>query len=312
MAFKPVLFLIFWFIKPSRGADETCSESQCKLVIARNDLPSEFRSKSTEDGVRMVYLNLKVAGNESSNPLHSYDKFQPTKWTWARDISEPMLSFSFRYQVLSLGILSNQVRNMKVLLNEEPSGCLANLTSSCKDLVVGRTRLEKVVTNSTTNRPQQSLQDVVCVRVIKRDLDIVDWLGTLYYGNVHYQCCNQEKRGNETVVRCELPVIESKWLTFFYRVLDIVTVFAYLFWPDFLILLPGCLFKFENNGENDGFRPISENVTSDQIPVDDLNPVTFPTLMNKCVQHFPPSGPIKCNGQDEQRPTQNSKLVFCR
>lgn len=155
---------------------------------------------------------------------------------------------------------------MEVVLNEEPTGCLAKLTSSCKDRVIGRTLLNKVVKNASSNPPRQSMEDVVCVRVIKRDLDIVDRLGTLYYGNVHYQCCNEEKRGNQSLVWCELPVIESKWLTFFYRVLDIVTIFAYLFWPDFLILLPDCLFRFENN-ENDGFSPITENAAkSDEFP----------------------------------------------
>ncbi|KAJ7386787.1 hypothetical protein OS493_006815 [Desmophyllum pertusum] len=144
MALKPVLFLIFWLLKSCHGTNKkSCNETQCKLVIAGNDLPSEFRPKSTEDGVRMVYLNLKV-GNNSYNPLQSYDKFQPNKWSWARDIGEPMLSFSYQYQVLSLGLLSNQVRNMKVLLNEEPTGCLANLTSSCKDIVVGRTLLQDI------------------------------------------------------------------------------------------------------------------------------------------------------------------------
>ncbi|KAJ7372899.1 hypothetical protein OS493_016830 [Desmophyllum pertusum] len=288
MALKPVLFLIsfFWLLKPCHGANKKCNETKCKLVIAGNDLPSEFGSKSTEDGVRLVYLNLKV-GNNSYNPLQSYDKFQPNKWSWARNIGEPMLSFSYQYQVLSLGLLSNQVRNMEVLLNEEPTGCLANLTSSCKDIVVGRTLLQKIAPKAA--RGSLHSEDVVCVSVIKRDLDTLGWLGTLYYGNVEYHCCNAEdKRGNATLIQCELPVKESKWLKFFYRALDIVTIFAYLFWPDFLILLPDCLFKFENK-ENDGFSPITENVILDhtEIPVDDLSPITCPTFMNKCVQRFP-------------------------
>ena len=52
-----VVFLCLWMLKPSLG--ENCSEHTCKLILDRKDLPVEFLSLSSEDGVRMVYLHLK-------------------------------------------------------------------------------------------------------------------------------------------------------------------------------------------------------------------------------------------------------------
>lgn len=214
MGFKAVFFLIFWLIKSTIGANETCSETQCKLLIDGNDISAEFRSKSSEHGVRMVYLHLNV-GNKSYNPLQSHDRFFPNKWTWARDVGEPMLFFSYQYQVLSLGLLKNQVRTMKVALNDEPRGCLANLTSSCKDLVVSRTLLEKVTHDSNSLLHSE---DVVCVSVVQREMD---WLTAWYYGNVEYRCCKKEKQENGTVMQCDLPIKEDKWLSLFYHELTI-------------------------------------------------------------------------------------------
>jgi len=68
MEVKVVLFLIFWLLKSTLGTNETCAETQCKLLVDGNDLTTEFQSKTSEDGVRMVYLQLNV-GNESYNPF---------------------------------------------------------------------------------------------------------------------------------------------------------------------------------------------------------------------------------------------------
>ena len=124
----------------------------------------EFQSKSSEDGVRMVYLHLNVIGKEIYNPLQSYDRFLPSRWAWARGVDEPMLYFSYQYQVLSLGLLKNQVRDMEVTLSDEPRGCVAGLTSSCKDIIVGTTLLKKVTDVSVS--PLLS-EDVGCVSVVK-------------------------------------------------------------------------------------------------------------------------------------------------
>lgn len=187
MGFKAVLFLTFWLLESSLGANETFSKTQCKLLLDGQDISAQFRSKSSEHGVRMVYFHLSI-GNESYNPLQSYDRFLPNRWTWARGVGEPMLSFSYQYQVLSLGLLRNQVRSMDIRLRDEPRGCLANLTSSSKDIVVARTLLEKVIEDSNSTSHSK---DVVCNSVIQRDMD---WLTAWYYGNVEYRCCRRQHR----------------------------------------------------------------------------------------------------------------------
>ncbi|XP_078357360.1 uncharacterized protein LOC144642253 [Oculina patagonica] len=249
MGFKAALLLIFWLSKSTLGAiNETYSETHCKLVTDGNDVSTEFRTKSSEHGVRMVYLHLNV-GNESYNPLQSYDRFLPSRWTWARGVDEPMLSFSYQYQVLSLGLLRNQVRSTKVALSDEPRGCLANLTSTSKDIVVARTLLEKVIDDHDSNSPLPS-EDVVCVSVVQRSMDK---LTALYYGNVEYRCCRKQKRGNRTVVQCDLPAKEDIWLSLFYHELTIGVIIAFFSWPGVLLLLPDSLFLSTKNA-------IQENV----------------------------------------------------
>lgn len=292
MVSKVVLVLVFWILKSSRSRANAgiCSEQKCNLSIDRNNPQIEFLSKSSEDGVRMVYLHLNI-GNESYNPLHSYDKFLPSRWTWARDIGEPMLSFSYQYEVLSLGLLRNQVRNMKVMLNEEPGGCFADLNSSCKDVAVARTLLDKVIDPSGS--PLRSA-NVVCVSVVQRDMD---WLTAWYYGNVVYHCCKRDKRQNETVLQCALPVKYSDWLRVFYHELTFGVIAAFFFWPAAFVLLPDFVFKFDDQQDTKSAKSDQKSSPSTQkeslnelaveIPIDDESPITLATFINKCIEHCP-------------------------
>ena len=277
-----------WMLKPSLG--ENCSEHACKLILDRKDLPVEFLSLCSEDGVRMVYLHLNISKG-SYNQLQSYDKFLPSRWTWARDIGEPMLSFSYQYEVLSLGLLRNQVRNLEVVLNEEPQGCYAELTWSCKDTAVARTLLGKVINPSDS--PLHST-NVVCVSVVQREMNL---LTAWYYGNVVYHCCDKKKRENETVVQCDLPVKYSDWLRVFYHELTFGVIAAFLFWPAGFILFPDFVFNFEEQQEVKNGHQIqntspnpqkkSNGELSDSFPVDDESPITFATFNNKCVEQCP-------------------------
>ena len=222
-------------------------------------MSAEFQSKSSEDGVRMVYLHLNV-GNKSYSPLQSPEKFLPNRWTWARGVEESMLYFSYQYQVLSLGLLKNQVRNMEITLSDEPRGCVAHLTSSCKDIMVATTLLRKVTDAST----DLSLsEDVVCVSVVKRD---INWLASWFEGNIQYHCCKQEQSGNETVVQCDLPVKYSKWFMLFYHVLTLGIIVLFFYWP---VVIPW-LQKHDHR-----------EIKSNEIPVDDVSPITWKALWHR-------------------------------
>lgn len=254
-----VLSLIFWLLKSTLGANETCAETQCKLLVDGNDLTTEFQSKTSEDGVRMVYLQLNV-GNESYNPLQSRDRFLDNRWTWTRGVDEPMLYISYQYEVLSLGLLKNQVRNIEVTLSEKPRGCVANLTSSCKDIMVATKLLEKIGSGSTN--PSLS-DDVVYVSVVKRN---INWLASWFEGNIQYHCCKKEQRRNETVVQCDLPVQYNKWYMLFYHVLTLGIVVLFFFWPAVIPWL---------------HKQSAEDMESNEIPVDDLSPISWGALWSK-------------------------------
>lgn len=53
-----------------------------------------------------------------------------------------MLSLSYDYDVLSLGLLKNQARSMEVHLKEVQSGCLANENSSCQDIAIANALMD--------------------------------------------------------------------------------------------------------------------------------------------------------------------------
>lgn len=151
---------------------------------------------------------------------------------------------------------------MEITLSDEPRGCVANLTSSCKDIVVATTLLGKVTDAST----DLSLSEgVVCVSVVKRD---INWLSSWFEGNIQYHCCKQEQSGNETVMQCDLPVKYSKWFMLFYHVLTLGIIVLFFYWP---AVIPWPL-----------IQPVDDTeIKNKGIPVDDLNPITCRALWHK-------------------------------
>lgn len=117
------------YLLASCAAKQNCTEVQCKLLPVSKDVASKFQFKRTsEKGVKMIYLKLKI-GNDSYDPLQSPNEFLPYRWVWAATTHELLLSLSYDYDILSLGLLKRQVRSMDVQLEDEPSGCLAGLNS---------------------------------------------------------------------------------------------------------------------------------------------------------------------------------------
>ena len=220
-----------------KAEPENCT--QCKLVPVGEGLASEFHLKASEKGVRMVYLNLKI-GNESYNPLELPDEFLPERWVWANTISEPMLSLSYDYDILSLGLLTYQVRRMNVQLKDQPSGCLANLNSSFQNIAVGRALL-----NLTERGSSEQLHDtdVVCVAVIQ---DTIDFYSAFFEGNVIYDCCSRKREHGSTQkfsIECEIHVKSSNWFRAFYVIMNTLTLVFVLYCPSFLIALPDFIFN---------------------------------------------------------------------
>ncbi|XP_044165107.1 uncharacterized protein LOC122947422 [Acropora millepora] len=187
---------------------ENCSQTPCLLLPVGDDqVVSEFRLKSSEKGVRLVYINL-VIGNASYDPLELPDVFLPHRWIWANTIHEPMLSLPEDYDILSAGLLNYQVRSIEVKLEDHPSGCLAKLNSTCQNLAVGRMLLENV-TSSISGDILHKKTPVVCVAVInttttdafsQRDMD--------------YLCCevHKEASNGRTGIRCKEEIDVGDWV----------------------------------------------------------------------------------------------------
>ena len=229
------------------------AKAQCKVLPVGKGNASEFRVKASEKGVRIIYLDLKFR-NDSYRPLESENEFLPNRWVWASLISEPMLSLSYDYDILSLGLLKYQTRSMEMLLEDQPSGCLANFNSSCQNKVVGRALLNMTQLNS--GEPPD--RNVVCVAIIE---DYVkDFLWSFFDGNVKFRCCEMSEQETEesAYIQCELEVQVSGWFKAFNGTLNLLTVLMMLYCPAFLLFLPDSIFNLQEECEKEERRAIEE------------------------------------------------------
>ena len=229
--------------KDSYGQFGIVQDSQCSLFLHRNDLPSEFYAAASEKGVKIVYLYLKV-DNETYHPAEPNGKFLPGRWTWAVDISEPILSFSYDYDILSLGVLQYQFRRMRVWLSEQPTGCLSNLSLSCQDLLFGQSTADGPCKRVFSEKAATGRRCLWCRRDKNMDLFLF-----LFEGNIVYRCCNSKTTGNQSLIECDLKVEVSQWLYFFYDMLNIVTIVVFFVWPTILLFLPDFFFSFEDKAD---------------------------------------------------------------
>ena len=239
MAFKTILFPFLCFLVSST-AEQNCSEYQCSLVPVGEDLSSEFQLKASEKGVKLVYLQVKIIGNDSYGPLNVPDEFLPdSRWVYTRSITEPMLSLPYDYDALSLGLLNYQVRSMTVPLIENPAGCLGALNSSCQNKVIGSALLKNVTISIHK-------VDVVCVQDIKD----YNWFQLLYHeDNLEYDCCIREKISGE--IRCNQSARNSPWLEAFNVVLFILLGVWVFYFPAFPLALPDFIFNFQEELEKE-------------------------------------------------------------
>ncbi|XP_074628414.1 uncharacterized protein LOC141886227 [Acropora palmata] len=219
---------------------ENCSETQCLLLPDGDDpVASEFHFKASEKGVRLVYINLGIAG-ASYDPLELPDVFLPHRWVWANTIREPMLSLPDDYDILSLGLLNHQVRSIDVKLKDQPSGCLAKLNSTCQNLAVGRMLLANVTSNISGEILQEKMP-VVCVALINRT-----------FGNVKYHCCDMHKEATEpATIRCDQSVDNSDWNAVVLAVFCLTAIFLTLYCPALPLALPDYVFSLENEVEKE-------------------------------------------------------------
>ena len=247
---------------------DSCKEMKCQ-VIEERDYSSEFRVKASEEGVRLVYLNFKIF-NDSYDPLVPKNRILPHRWTWAQSVSESMLALSYDYDVLSLGLLKNQVRSIMVTLKETQDGCFAHLTPPCQDIALA-TSLLNVTRNFTTSKLPDEINGVVCFRVFE---EFSFGVG----GSFKYQCCKQsrEERGKRKPIHCDFDVIESKWLLVFNSILNVVVTVVCLYWP---LLFCAILEYFSNGIRQKPQKP-------EEIPVDDSNPITFAVIVSECAERL--------------------------
>ena len=281
------LFYLSFFIVSAED------ETQCKVLVDGEDTSREFGRLVAEKGVRIVYLYLKFS-NDSYHPLGSKNRILPYRWAWTQSRSEPLLSLSYDYDVLSLGLLNKQARSLDVNLRESPSGCLAGLNASRQDIAITRALMD--ITSLDSSIAPNERTDVVCTRILQEH--------AFGFGSgFKYQCCGEYESDNKSMINCGLDIKESEWLKVFNALLAALVTIACLYWPLIFCALPTYFFMAGNSMD---YKP--NNLPQDQklirlreddgsitnqknnlvnIPVDDLSPITFKIIFQILEEKVP-------------------------
>ena len=243
-------------------------------------------------------------GNKSYDPLDLKDEFLADRWVWAPKISEPMLSLSFDYDILSLGLLTYQVKRMDLQLEDQPNGCLATLNSSCQNIVIGKMLLNETEYSSGSGEVSHDT-DVVCVAVIEK----MDLFSGFFDGNVVYHCCGKSEQASvwqASSIECELVAESSHWFKAFAGTLNILTVIMILYCPAFLLALPDVIFNLQEECDKETQRVERARERRQQAQDRRSNPGTSrhgSINLNLGTSDFTQSYPLvqREHGQDEIR-----------
>ena len=236
------LIIISILLSPAR-ANQTCNETQCKILPIGEDVVVKFQEMAAEKGVRIIYLNIEM-GNDSYHPLESNERFFAERWVWANTISEPMLSLMEEeddYIVHSLGLMEYQVRYLKVPLRDQPRGCLARLNTTCQNNVVGKTLLSNFTKVSSDKRLFKAVPaDCVCT------LHIIDSTKR------QHVCCSFKNFTEQSNARlhCEQRA-HNAWLQILMRFGVFLQLVLAIFSAALPLLLPSWLFNLQCEYEKD-------------------------------------------------------------
>ena len=229
------VFLIAVCLSATSAVQKPCGLGQCKLVLVGQNPAVAFQQLASEEGVRLVYLNLEI-GNNSVHPLESDERFLAKRWIWAKTIREPMLLMTDdAHDIHSLGLLRRQKRYMTVQLAEQPAGCLANLNVSCQDNIVGKTLLSNVTNLSHGNRLPPT--DCVCTFHTKKR----------YSEGWETLCCSVKEitERNSTVYRCGIAP-ENDWFVKPFHIMSFFLRYILLYYGLAIpLLLPDWVFNIE-------------------------------------------------------------------
>ena len=257
------VFLIAVCLSATSAVHKPCGVGQCKLVLVGQNPAVAFQQLASEDGVRLVYLNLEI-GNNSVHPLESDERFLPKRWIWAKTIREPMLLMTDdAHDIHSLGLLRRQKRYMTVQLAEQPAGCLANLNVSCQDNIIGKTLLSNVTNLSHGNRLPPT--DCVCSFHTKK----------MYREGWEILCCSVKEitERNSTVYRCGIAP-ENDWFVKPFHIISFFLRCILLYYGLAIpLLLPDWVFNLEREWSKEKEEKVENTMKSkDNTGEDSYNP----------------------------------------
>ena len=246
------VFLIAVCLSATSAVHKPCGVGQCKLVLVGQNPAVAFQQLASEDGVRLVDLNLEI-GNNSVHPLESDERFLPKRWIWAKTIREPMLLMTDdAHDIHSLGLLRRQKRYMTVQLAEQPAGCLANLNVSCQDNIIGKTLLSNVTNLSHGNRLPPT--DCVCSFHTKK----------MYREGWEILCCSVKEitERNSTVYRCGIAP-ENDWFVKPFHIISFFLRYILLYYGLAIpLLLPDWVFNLEREWSKEKEEKVENTMKS--------------------------------------------------
>jgi len=218
-----------------KAMGENCRETECRLLPKKNDVASDFSSKASEKGVKLVYINFL-----------NFNYYIRHRWVWAHTADEPMLSLPEDYHLLSASLLKNyQVKRIDVGLIAQPDWCLAKLNLTCLYLAVGRVLLQNVTSSISSDKNTS----VVCVAVIN----------TIMLGaNMWHNCCYvHNPTTRPATIRCDERIYAGQWVNV---VCFFLSFFFTLFAPALPVALPDYVFNIEDEVEKENHPAKQTNI----------------------------------------------------
>lgn len=178
-------------------------------------------------------------------------------------------------------------------LKETQNRCLPDLNSSCQAIAIAEVLKSLIsTTNSTGKKPTNELNPSVVRYRVRKGFSFGSGSGFKYH--CYRGGGGRAKEDERHPVYCGFDVKESIWMSVFNTVLNVVVSIVFLYRPYLFCVVPDFFTdehrqerkrKLFSKQENNDYG--KEGTNSDEIPLDDVSPITCAEMVWKCVKKLP-------------------------
>lgn len=229
----------------------TVEPDHCSLSVEDKNIPEKIKS-ILSNSVKLIHFNLTLEdANYTFETNPNTSMFKPL--SWVRTVGKQgsrLLLLGYEFDILSLHLLSFDVKLLNVALTQTPKFCLSTLNDSGAEELLRETVMNNFQNANETASENSDFQlsENVCNMHIK-DVNRV--------AEFSYYCCHRDYVGNIT---CSY-LYKDIWMKLLFCIIIILTVTALLFCPR---LIPKSMYSRSEKSASYIHRPntrISNKIT---------------------------------------------------